>query len=254
MTKKNSKKSNNKEFKVYGLNACIAYAKKRPSDVLRAYYKKEHIKHFVELQKNLAATKKVFRIVDEDELEKLSQSKHHEGVCFVVNASPIFSIENWLRSENKKTKSVLLVLENIGNPHNIGAILRIAAHFGIVAVASQDPKSLSSGAAMRTAEGGAEYIKVVGYSQLKVALQVLKKSGYKVLSTSSHKGESLYKFNFPDKVVLLFGEEGGGLTKDAFSMEDHRIAIPGTGNVESLNVSTAIAIVGGELWRQTKES
>lgn len=254
MTKKNSKKSNIKEYKVYGLNACIAFAKNRPNDVQRAFYKKEYTKYFIELQKYLSKTKRVYRVVEDEDLEKISQSKHHEGVCFVVNASPIFSVEHWIRSENKKQKSTLLILENVGNPHNIGAILRIAAHFGILAVASEDPKSLSSGAAMRTAEGGAEYIQVVGYTQLKSSLQILKKSGYKIISTSSHHGESLYKYQFPDKIVLLFGEEGDGLSKEAFSMEDQRIIIPGTGNVESLNVSTAIAVVGSEIWRQSKES
>jgi RNA methyltransferase, TrmH family len=237
-----------KESKVYGLNAAIQFAKQRPEQIIRAYYTKENIKHFQKLQQQLAKLKKPYRVVGEEDLEKLSQSKHHEGVCFVVQAPTVIPIETWLKSQPKD--STLLVLENIGNPHNLGAIVRICSHFGIHAIASSDPKALFSGAAMRTAEGGAEYIQAVGYLNLKTALKKLKQSGYQVLTTSSHKGTSIYSYSFPQKIALVFGAEADGLSKEAFSEEDARLLIPGSGNIESLNVSTAIAVILGEVWRQ----
>ncbi|MCB0348905.1 MAG: hypothetical protein KDD37_08710, partial [Bdellovibrionales bacterium] len=219
---------------------------------LRAFYLKAHAKHFVDLQKFLAKAKKVYRVVENPDLEKLSQSKHHEGVCFIVNPPKSTSLSDWIDSEKKKTDSVLLVLENIGNPHNIGAIIRIAAHFGVSAIASMDVKSLSSGAAIRTAEGGAEVIQNISIQDLKASMLSLKKNGYKVLTTSSHQGSSVYKHIFGGKTVLLFGEEGDGLSKEAFGLQDERIMIPGSGKVESLNVSTAIAIILSERYRQIK--
>ncbi len=251
---KKTKKSNSaKEAKLYGLNAAIAFAKKRPHEIIKAFYTKQNSKHFADLQKFLSKAKKVYRVVEDIDLEKLSQSKHHEGVCFVVTQPKPKTLLDWIRDEKKNKISVIIALENVANPHNIGAILRIAAHFGVSAVASKDARSLSSGAAMRTAEGGAEVITNVAIDDIKASMSLLKKNGYKIITTSSHQGTSLYQYNFPNKAVLLFGEEGDGLSKDAFMVQDDRIMIPGTNNVESLNVSTAIAVILSEYWKQIKK-
>ena len=242
----------NKFSKVYGVNACKVLAQKKSSSIIRAFFTQNTAPQFSDLMKKLAAQKKVYRIVGEEELEKVSQSQHHEGVCFNIEIDPPIKLSQWLADEKKKKQSYLLALENVGNPHNLGAIMRVAAHFGIEAIAMTNPKALQSGAAKRTAEGGSEYIQVVECESMKSLITAVKKEGYSVATTSSHKGKSLYQTEFTDKCVLLFGEEGPGLSKDVLNSGDFSIQIPGTNNVESLNVSSSIAIILGEIWKQKK--
>ncbi|MES2768857.1 MAG: tRNA/rRNA methyltransferase [Bdellovibrionota bacterium] len=238
--------------KVYGINACKVFAKQKSSSIIRAFFTQNVAPQFSDLMKKLAAQKKVYRIVSEEELEKVSQSQHHEGVCFNIELDPPIKLSQWLNDEKKKKQSYLLALENVGNPHNLGAIMRLAAHFGVDGIAMTNPKALQSGAARRTAEGGAEFIKIIECESMKSLISAAKKEGYSVATTSSHKGKSLYETEFSDKCVLLFGEEGPGLSKDILSSGDFSIQIPGTQNVESLNVSSSIAIILGEIWKQKK--
>lgn len=245
-------RDDNKLSKVYGINACQTFAKKKFSNVIRAFFSNDVAPQFSELMKKMAQQKKVYRIVSEEELEKVSQSQHHEGVCFNIELDPAVKLTHWLSEEKKKKTSVLLALENVGNPHNLGAIMRVAAHFGVDGIAVSNPKTLQSGAARRTAEGGAEFIQVVECESMKSLITAAKKEGYSVATTSSHKGKSLYDTEFPNKCVLLFGEEGPGLSKEVLSSGDFSIQIPGTQNVESLNVSSSVAIILGEIWKQKK--
>lgn len=243
-------RDDNKLSKVYGINACRAFAKKNFSGVIRAFFSNDVAPEFSDLMKKMAQQKKVYRIVSDEELEKVSQSQHHEGVCFNIELTPAVKLSQWLTEEKKKKTSMLLALENVGNPHNLGAIMRVAAHFGVDGIAVTNPKTLQSGAARRTAEGGAEFIQVVECESMKALIAAAKKEGYSVATTSSHKGKSLYQTEFPNKCVLLFGEEGPGLSKEVLNSGDLSIQIPGTQNVESLNVSASVAIILGEIWNQ----
>ncbi len=238
--------------RVYGVNACKEFYKKNYNKIIRAFFTKNVAPQFSELMKKMAADKKVYRIVELEEIERVSQSHHHEGVCFNIQVDAPLNIEDWFKKEKGKKTSILLALENIGNPHNLGAIMRIAAHFGVSGIALDNPKTLQSGAAKRTAEGGAEYIEPVLYSNIKELVKAAKKEGYTIITTSSHGGRSLYETQFPDRAILFFGEEGDGLSRDAMSSAQVQIQIPGTQNVESLNVSSAIAVIFGEFWRQKR--
>lgn len=237
--------------KVYGVNAAKSFAKIRPAKIIRAFFNQEIASQFSELMKQMAANKKVYRIVKDEELEKISQSQHHEGVCFNIEVDPPLAIKDWLSQEKSKKTSILLALENVGNPHNLGAIMRLAAHFGVDGIAVPQGKALQSGAAKRTAEGGAEFIQVVEV-EMKDLIYRAKKEGYSILTTSSHSGVSLYETVLPKKCVILFGEEGPGLSKAVISLGDLSVKIPGTNNVESLNVSSAIGIILSEFWKQNK--
>jgi TrmH RNA methyltransferase len=76
------------------------------------------------------------------------------------------------------------------------------------------------------------------------------RKGFKTFATSSHHGDSLYKCQFPEKTILFMGAEGSGLSEKMLKRIDHNLTIPGTGEVESLNVSNATAIILMEWFRQ----
>lgn len=189
-------------------------------------------------------------MVDADELEKIAGSQHHGGVVMVVRRKPVQDIAGYLAANTAKSRDCLLALDGVGNPHNLGAIMRSCAHFGVAGIVMTEAGLLQSGAAARTAEGGMEHVEGIRCDRLTDALQLCRDAGYSIITTSSHGGESLYRSKLPARVVVVFGEEMDGVSKAVASRADIGVQIPGTGLVESLNVSVAASLILGEWYRQ----
>jgi TrmH RNA methyltransferase len=237
-----------RELKVYGFHACHALAARRKEDIIRVLLNEELKGDFRELLKWCAETKRAYRFVPDAELKLVSGSQHHEGVCMVVRERQQPTLETLMASGNVTT---LLLLDRVGNPHNLGAILRIAAHFGVdgVLIAADDTVTVS-GAALRVAEGAGEFVPVVRLQSVTDELAALKEAGFSIVAADGKSRNSLFAARFPERVVLLFGSEGEGLHESLRELADLQVAIPGSGTVESLNVACAASTVLGELWRQ----
>ena len=238
------------EVVLYGENACRAALMNRFDQVIKAFFTDETAPRFGDAMKALAATRKAYKVVTDDELVRISQSQHHGGVALVVRKPSAISLHDYLLDTHRK-RDCIIALENVSNPHNLGAIMRSAAHFGVKAILLPEPDLLFSGSAVRTAEGGAEIITpIAAHPNFIEGLGRLRKAGYSLLSTTSHRGKSLYSTKLPEKLVIIFGEEQLGISKSVNNLSDLAIKIPGTGAVESLNVSVATALILGEWWRQ----
>jgi TrmH RNA methyltransferase len=179
----------------------------------------------------------------------MTKASHHEDVCMLIRKESNHTLEQYLQT--KPVNSLLLALENVSNPHNIGAILRSAAHFGVDGMILSEAKIATSASAIRTSEGGAEYVHIYEASNFQKAMMLLKKNGYQILTTSSHAKKSLYELNWEKKVVIVFGEEAEGLSKDILAI-GNTVKIPGTDNIESLNVSVAAAIILSDYYQKVK--
>lgn len=238
----------NQEMKVYGRHAAMKIFENRPDDVIRAYITKEGIFEFKDLIKHLADRKLAYHIVEKAELDTVTKATHHENICLVVKTRPQPTLRELL---NSKGRQLILCLEEVENPHNLGAILRSCAHFGVSGVVYEAKVPVASSAsAVRTAEGGAESVPAVHIDSWNDVFEIAKKQNFKVFSTSSHNGKSLFKVEFPEKVLLFLGAEGPGLSKKIMEKASELIEIPGTGNVESLNVSNATVAILTEWYRQ----
>jgi TrmH RNA methyltransferase len=231
------------ERKLYGVNACLTFMRLRGDDIIRAYFIEEVARqHFGKLMKLLAETRRAYHIVDADEMQKVTDSTHHEGVCLLVRDAPVSRIGDWLAQPHATTE-IVLALEDVGNPHNLGAIMRTAAHFGVAAIMVSGAERLRSGAAMRTAAGGAENVPLLEAAGFVDGLKALKAAGYTIVTTSSHKGQSVFTASWSPRVCIVMGEEQHGVSRGVQALAEQGISIPGTGAVESLNVSVATAIV-----------
>lgn len=237
------------EGKVYGENACRVLFSQRPDALIRLYVSQQMAAKFADVMKYLAAAKKAYHIVDDAELEKVAASGHHGGVVLLVKRKPQQSLAAYLQQKGRK-HDCLLALDGVGNPHNLGAITRSCAHFGVGGIIMKQPELLQSGAALRTAEGGGEFVDGLSCDNLPLALQLCKEAGYTLITTSSHGGTSLYQSELPAKVVIVFGEEMFGVSKNVAKGADIALQIPGSGKVESLNVSVAASLILGEWYRQ----
>ena len=234
-----------KETKYYGIHACLALFEKRPQDVIRVYLDESNVKTFSPLLKWCAKERKAYHIIPPAELDKVSDSIHHEGVCILAKELPSLSDEALQKKLPEQT--CLLYLDGVENPHNLGSILRTAAHFGIPYILGENLHLSAS--ACRIAKGGAELVRLVSLKRPKETLARLQAQGFALIATSAHQGDSLYRSPLPPRAIFAIGSESTGL-KSAFLKRARVIRIPGTGAIESLNVAVATALCIGEYQSQ----
>jgi TrmH RNA methyltransferase len=109
-----------------------------------------------------------------------------------------------------------------------------------------------SPAAYRTSQGGAEAVETVAAPDLGAALQTCRQQGFTVCASSSHEGRDLFAEPLPARAVVLLGSEGEGVPRALLQSADTILKIPGTGDVESLNVASAASVILAEWWRQNR--
>jgi TrmH RNA methyltransferase len=240
------------ESRLYGLNACLAAFAKRPEALRKVYLGEARIAALKQVLAWCVRHRLGYRVVADDDLDRLTGSRHHEGVCFDLLRAPPVELAAWLRTlPDAPAPSLLLWLDGVGNPHNLGALLRSAAHFGAHGVIVPRASGLDvSGAAARVAEGAAEQVPFVHADAPAEALARLRAHGYALAATVPRAGASLYATRLPPRLVLLFGAEGEGMSGQSVDAADLRLTIPGSGAIESLNVAASVAVVLGEYWRQ----
>ena len=239
-----------KKPRVYGENACQALFQSRPEAIVRAWFIQSVTPRFKEALRWMAANRKAYHVVDEAELTKASGTEHHGGVCFLIKKRNGTTVQQWVSQAG--AQDCVLALENESNPHNLGGMMRSCAHFGVKGVVVQDAALLESGAAIRTAEGGAEHVQPITGDNIVNVLDDFRQAGYTVVTTSSEQGKPLFKTSLPAKMVLVLGQEYEGLPDAARDPNDLRVKIDGTGNVAGLNISVATGVLLGEWWRQNK--
>ena len=233
--------SSGPEERVYGRAAVSALFKARSSSIIRVYLDERLVKDFGYILKWCAQKKKAYHLVGSAELEKISKSKHHEGVMVLVSAKPKVSQHEMLVAAATSDRPLIL-LDQVGNPHNLGAFVRTAAHFGVPYILTHGaPVSLSPSMA-RIAMGGLESVDLVTIDDVEFVSKRLHAFGYHFYGTSSHKGWSVLDVEMPKKCVFVFGNEVRGVSPTVDALCDDYFTIPGTGKVESLNVGVAAGI------------
>jgi TrmH RNA methyltransferase len=246
------RKRNTDEMRIYGLNACLALFAKRPHDLRKVYLLEARLGDMKAVLAWCVQRKLGYRVVENADLDKLTGSQHHEGVCFDVRRKSPVTLANLLQMIPRAPQPALLLwLDGVGNPHNVGAVLRSAANFGAhgVIVSSETANALS-GAAYRVAEGGAEAVAIAQIAPGEDVLGPLRNFEIKVAATVVREGESLYATKLPKRSVLVLGAEGAGLKQNLIDRADLHLTIPGTGAVDSLNVAASAAVLLGEFFRQ----
>ena len=233
----------NPELRIHGMNALTAVFAKRPQAIRKLYLLEARIPQLQPLLKWCVANRVGYRIVEEADLHKLAASAHHEGVVADVLRAEPQPLTTWLRDLPEGPQCALW-LDGVGNPHNLGAILRSAAHFGIAAVLLPKHSTLAmSGAAARVAEGGAEMVPFVRMGRDDNAIAQLHGAGFQLAATVVRGGNDVFKAKLPQRLVYVLGAEGEGMSGELTSACDLTLSIPGSGAVDSLNVSAACAVL-----------
>jgi len=234
----------NDELRLYGWNAVQALFEHRPQALRKLYLTEALIPRMQPVLKWCVANRVGYRVVEEGDLNKLAATTHHEGLVADVLRAPMLELEEWLATLPAGKPVLALWLDGVGNPHNFGAILRSAAHFGVAGLLLPPGSTLAlSGAAARVAEGGAESVPLVRLPELPEAMAQLRAAGLSLAATLVDGGEDLFASVLPSRLVYVMGAEGEGMDRELAQDCDHQVSIPGTGAVESLNVASATAVL-----------
>ncbi|MBX3692303.1 TrmH family RNA methyltransferase [Dokdonella sp.] len=240
------------EIRLYGLNACLAAFARRAHDLRKVYLVESRIPALKSVLAWCVQHRLGYRVVETGDLDRLTGSRHHEGVCFDLRRPAPLALTDLLATQPAApAASLLLWLDGVGNPHNLGALLRSAAHFGIGGVIVPRASSLDlSGAAARVAEGGAEAVALARVDDEAQALAALRAAGYAIAASVPRDGSDVFIADLPPRLVLVFGAEGEGMSTALIAAADLRLTIPGSGAVESLNIAASAAVFLAEYRRR----
>ncbi len=233
---------------VCGFKSVVAAFTRRPKCIQRLFFDAKTAPKTGEICQWLAQERRIYRQVEPAELERIAGTVHHGGIVAVTERPALRPPRFGEFAEWQKAGEPLLILDRIGNPHNLGAIARTAAFFNIprMIIARHPLQAQPNDAAYRVAEGGLEHIQIFEVIDL---LQIVKqlRERFLVVGTSVHTGKNLDTAKPPRApgrpVALLLGNEETGLDRKLQGQCELLVRIPGGGAVESLNVSAAAAVL-----------
>ncbi|MDR2478856.1 MAG: RNA methyltransferase [Treponema sp.] len=249
------------ELAVCGLNAALAVGEYHPETINRLFLREDRLKTFSGICKKLAERKRPYKICGEEELERIGKSIHHQGVVMMVEEpllEPLTHEDLDFWAAEGKTG---LILHSVGNDHNLGAIVRAAAFFDahFIVLNENDSEARLSTSAYRVAEGGMEHIAARKISD---TAAFLKDASKKIITIGTDirarrriadigsiiSNSKIRAPNGRPGVALVLGNEETGLPQKVKDNCSCLLRIPGTGNIESLNVSQAAALFLRELY------
>ncbi len=227
---------------LHGFHAVNARLRQR-ADSVRAVYiaAARHDPRMRDLVARAEAARLPIHATDDDRLTALAGTPRHQGVVAVVDAAaPHVTLDDVL--ESLVEPALLLVLDGVTDPHNLGACLRNADAFGAHAVIVPKDRSAGLSATVaKAASGAADTVPLITVTNIARALRDLKARGVWVLGADAG-GENLFEADVDGAVAWVLGAEGSGLRRLTRDLCDRIVGIPLSGSVESLNVSVASGI------------
>jgi TrmH RNA methyltransferase len=255
------------ELAVCGMNAVLAVGEHHPLSINRLFLREDRLKSFTGICKQLAERKRPYKICEDEELERICKSVHHQGVVAmieepVVEPLGVEDLEQW--ASERKTG---VVLHSVGNDHNLGAIARAAAFFdaAFIVLNERDEEARLTTSAYRIAEGALEHLTVRRISNTAAFLKdaskqiltigtdtrarrrigdladIVKSAKVKAAGAAPNSRSGTAQRSRPG-IALVLGNEESGLPDNIKEQCSYLLRIPGTGNIDSLNVSQAAAL------------
>ena len=235
---------------IYGIHAVEAALRNQPENVLQVFVQQgrndNRIKKILEIAKNSGVS---LQSISNDKLKEKCPKARHQGV--VAEIRPGKSSTVTLDDILEKESVLLLVLDEVQDPHNIGACLRTADATGVDAVVVSKNRSPALTPVIRNvASGAAETVPYIMVSNIARALDKIKENDVWVMGTSGDADQTIYQSSANNRIALVMGSEGKGMRRLTREACDQLISIPMQGSVESLNISVATAVCLYEIRRQ----
>jgi RNA methyltransferase, TrmH family len=244
-TRSAPRSENRKLLRIAGLPAVAALFAAAPERVERLFFDARLKPEVGPFCAELARRHKPYREVEAEDLARLAGSVLHGGILALTQPRPIPAFDPEHAAAWAPNGRLLLILDGIGNPHNLGAIVRTAAFFRVprIVISDHAEQAGPSDASYRVAEGGMEHVELYRASNFTQALRSLRHS-HRVIGAAAENGKPIDAIGASDRpVALVLGNEQQGLPRDARRACDELVTIPGSGFVQSLNVAATAAIL-----------
>lgn len=211
---------------------------------------KDYSNNFGHIINTCRDKKIVVQFVDKLALDRLSVSKRHQGIIAVATDFSYSEFEDLLVKDDYG--SLVIILDSIEDPHNMGAIIRVADCVGAKGIII--PRHRSCGitdTVVKVSSGAASHVKVVKVTNINDAIKKLQDNFYTVFAADMG-GESVYKANLKGDIAVVIGNEGSGVHLLTKKLCDGIISLPQLGKINSLNASVATGAILYEAVRQRK--
>jgi 23S rRNA (guanosine2251-2'-O)-methyltransferase len=188
--------------------------------------------------------------VDEKRLDGMTHHARHQGVAARIEVAPLPAhIEDVLEALTEP--ALLLILDGVTDPHNLGACLRVADAMGVHAVLAPKDRAVGVNATVsKVASGAAESVPYIAVTNLARAMRELKEQGIWLVGADERAEQGLYGARLQGPLAWVFGAEGEGMRRLTREHCDELVRIPMLGTVESLNISVSAGICLAETRRQ----
>ncbi len=239
---------------IYGRNAVKEWleAELEVSQILIA--QDSHGKNIHEIMQMAQKRQLPVKAYPQKNFEDIVEHPRHQGIAAKVKLPPYAELEDIFKRAKESGEPVCLaILDQIQDPHNLGAIIRSADGAGIHGIII--PKDHSAGitpAVLKTSAGAALYLPVVMVTNLVRTMKALKDKGVWFTGCSEHTDKTYYEMDFKGPTGLVLGNEGFGIKRLVRKECDFLAAIPMKGKISSLNVSVAASVMFYEVRRQRK--
>ena len=221
-------------------------------DIEKIYVQTGDREGSVNLLIGMAAERKI-RIVDADKrkLDEMSRGERHQGIIAIAAGRDYSTVEDILDyARERGERPFIIILDGVEDPHNLGAVIRSAECCGAHGVII--PKRRAVGlttTAVKASAGAAEYVRVAKVTNLATTIDELKEQGLWIFAADMG-GDSYYKTDMTCGAAIVLGSEGFGISRLVKEKCDITVSIPLYGNVNSMNVSCAAAVIMAEVARQ----
>lgn len=218
---------------VYGKNSFVEALKK--DRILKAYVL-ENSPFIKELKnKNIK-----YEIVNKERLNNLTRNGNHQGCVASVKEYKLSKVEDMLKESN----GLIVMLDGISDPHNLGAIIRTCECAGVDGVIYKKHNAVHlNDTVAKVASGALEYVKVAEETNLVNTINYLKDKGYWIVGTSGEAKDLYNKIDYNMNTVLVIGAEGDGISRLVKEKCDFMVKMPMLGHINSLNASVASGIM-----------
>lgn len=237
MAQKNQKKTS-KDLWLYGIHP-VTLALQNKQRLCKELYAVKGATDSLKIPANLPV-----RFVTREQIDALvGRDAVHQGLALKCDPLPFFSIEELIAQTINQEKAVIVLLDQVTDPHNIGAIMRSAAAFNAVAVVLPDAGAPDeTGVLAKSASGSLELIPLIRVTNLVRAMEQLKKADFWCVGMDGYAKKTISESKLPSKCVLVMGSEGDGMRRLTAENCDYLTKLPINQRVESLNVSNACAV------------
>ncbi len=238
--------------RVYGVHGVGEVLRARPQDV-QAVFVAQGRRPDAALDEALSRASLEAESRTPVELDRLAKGGRHQGVVAIVGAYPYRSLDELLDLPADPTRGPLVVLDQVQDPRNLGAIIRSAYALGSTGLVIPERRSTGvTPTVVRTSAGATEHLPICRVVNLVRALEAMAAAGWWLVGAAGQDGQPPEALDLADRVVLILGSEGKGLRPSTAKHCDFRVAIPMAGDLDSLNVSVAAGILLAEAARQRR--